>query len=51
MLDAGRLVSFVGFTEDEVKTLCEKYRMDFEQVKNGMMGIVWGNAIFIIRLQ
>ena len=33
MLDAGRLVSFVGFTEDEVKTLCEKYRMDFEQVK------------------
>ena len=31
--DAGRLAPFVGVTEDEVKTLCEKYRMDFEQVK------------------
>ena len=51
MLDAGRLVSFVGFTEDEVKTLCEKYRMDFEQVKKWYDGYCLGNAIFIIRLQ
>ena len=42
MLDAGRLVSFVGFTEDEVKTLCEKYRMDFEQVKKWYDGFTFG---------
>ena len=44
MLDAGRLVSFVGFTEDEVKTLCEKYRMDFEQVKKWYDGFVIGSV-------
>ena len=44
MLDAGRLVSFVGFTEDEVKTLCEKYRMDFEQVKKWYDGYCLGEC-------
>ena len=55
MLDAGRLVSFVGFTEDEVKTLCEKYRMDFEQVKKWYDGYCLGechiyNAIAVVNL-
>ena len=55
MLDAGRLVSFVGFTEDEVKTLCEKYRMDFEQVKKWYDGYCLGechiyNQIAVVNL-
>ena len=55
MLDAGRLVSFVGFTEDEVKTLCEKYRMDFEQVKKWYDGYCLGechiyNPIAVVNL-
>jgi len=55
MLDAGRLVSFVGFTEDEVKTLCEKYRMDFEQVKKWYDGYCLGechiyNPIAVVKL-
>ena len=55
MLDADRLVSFVGFTEDEVKTLCEKYRMDFEQVKKWYDGYCLGechiyNPIAVVNL-
>ncbi|NLZ68518.1 MAG: AAA family ATPase, partial [Spirochaetales bacterium] len=33
MLDPLYLSSFVGFTEDEVKPLCEKYSMDFNDIK------------------
>lgn len=33
MLDAGGLAEYIGFTEDEVKRLCLKYRQDFEKVK------------------
>lgn len=33
MTNAGPLASFVGFTEQEVKNLCDKYRMDFEECK------------------
>jgi hypothetical protein len=33
MLNPGRLAEFVGFTEDEVKYLCNKYRMDFDEMK------------------
>lgn len=33
MLNAGPLASFVGFTEEEVKTLCDRYQMDFETCK------------------
>ena len=29
MLDALQLAEYVGFTEEEVKPLCEKYGMDF----------------------
>lgn len=28
------LEEYVGFTEEEVKNLCEKYQMDFEETKN-----------------
>lgn len=33
MLDAGRLAPYIGFTENEVKTLCEKYKINFDKVK------------------
>lgn len=33
MIAASDLASFVGFTEQEVKTLCRKYHKDFEQIK------------------
>jgi hypothetical protein len=33
MLEPKRLEEYVGFTEDEVKELCEEYDMDFEEMK------------------
>jgi hypothetical protein len=33
MTDPGRLTQFIGFTEDEVKELCIKYQMDFDEAK------------------
>lgn len=33
MLDAKVLAPFIGFTEDEVRGLCEKYEQDFEKIK------------------
>lgn len=33
ILDAGELAEFVGFTSDEVKTLCDKYEMSYEECK------------------
>lgn len=34
MIDPGPLACYVGFTEQEVKKLCEQYGMDMEEVKN-----------------
>lgn len=33
MTDAGPLAEFVGFTEQEVRELCDTYQMDFEECK------------------
>lgn len=33
MLAPKRLAKYVGFTEEEVKTLCQKYDMDFHEIK------------------
>ena len=33
MTDANRLAEYVGFTETEVKDLCETFHMDFEEVR------------------
>lgn len=33
MLSPGRLASYIGFTEPEVKELCRKYSMDFKEMK------------------
>ncbi len=33
ILDPGRFAEFTGFTENEVRSLCGKYGMDFEEVR------------------
>ncbi|MCR5453607.1 MAG: ATP-binding protein [Bacteroidales bacterium] len=33
IIDAYELAEFTGFTEDEVKPLCQKYKMDFNECK------------------
>ena len=33
ILNPGKFAKYYGFTEDEVKTLCEKYHLDFETTK------------------
>ena len=34
MVNPGALAEYVGFTEEEVYSLCEKYNMDFQETKN-----------------
>lgn len=34
ILDAGELAEFIGFTSDEVKDLCKKYEVNFEECKS-----------------
>ena len=34
MLNAGQLVPYIGFTEEEVHELCDKYGRDYSQVKS-----------------
>ena len=33
MLEASNLAPYIGFTEEEVRDLCETYQKDFEKVK------------------
>lgn len=40
MLDAGTLASYIGFTEKEVKELCDKYGRDFEEVERWYNGYI-----------
>ena len=47
MTDARRLSEYVGFTEDEVKTLCETYEMDFEETKRWYDGYYLKNGMHI----
>ena len=41
MLDSYPITEFYGFTEDEVKKLCEEYKMDFESIR------AWYNGYLI----
>ena len=34
MLDAGELAPYIGFTEAEVQSLCQRYQQDYTKVKN-----------------
>ncbi len=43
MLYAGRLSPYIGFTEDEVRAICERYGRDFVQVEHWYDGYMLGN--------
>jgi len=47
MLFPAQFAEFVGFTEDEVKELCEKYNMDFEEMKRWYNGYRFDNYLNI----
>lgn len=40
MTNSGSLAEFVGFTESEVKSLCEKYSLDFNEVQRWYDGYI-----------
>ena len=43
MLNSDPIASYVGFTENEVHDLCDKYNQDFEEVKRWYDGYQLGN--------
>ena len=43
MINPAPLSQYIGFTEEEVKSLCEKHSMDFSSMKNWYDGYVFGN--------
>ncbi len=47
MIDPGPLAAYVGFTEQEVYTLCKEYEMDLEEVKNWYDGYSFEKGISI----
>ncbi|MCC8097208.1 MAG: ATP-binding protein [Eubacterium sp.] len=44
MLSPAKLAKYVGFTEDEVKTLCNEYNMDFETMQTWYDGYSFNRA-------
>ena len=47
MLNASILAPYIGFTEQEVKELCQKYDLDFDEVKRWYDGyLLAGNEIY-----
>lgn len=44
MIDPGPLAKYVGFTEQEVGQLCDRYCMDIQEVKNWYDGYSFENA-------
>ena len=44
MTNPGRLAEYVGFTENEVKELCRRYDMDFEETKRWYDGYSFENV-------
>ena len=47
MINPGPLARYVGFTEDEVRMLCEQYHMDMTEMKNWYDGYLFENKISI----
>lgn len=43
MINPGPLAEFVGFTEDEVWELCQRYQMDFQETKRWYDGYAFRN--------
>lgn len=44
MVESGKLAEYTGFTESEVKGLCHKYKMDFEETKEWYDGYRFRNV-------
>ena len=44
VLDPGEFALYTGFTEDEVKALCEHYSMDFQKAKEWYDGYSFGES-------
>ena len=44
MTDAGALAEFVGFTEPEVRALCDEYNMNFDECKTWYDGYYFGEV-------
>ncbi len=42
MIYAGPLAEYVGFTESEVKSLCDRYHMDMEEIREWYDGYHFG---------
>lgn len=47
MINPGPLASYVGFTEEEVFKLCERYGMDLEEVKSWYDGYSFGEGMSV----
>ena len=47
MIEPGPLATYVGFTEEEVRALCEKYGMDPEEIKNWYDGYSFDGRISV----
>lgn len=45
MLNAGPIASYVGFTEEEVKHLCERYDQDFDGLKSSIIEMLSGSVV------
>ncbi len=43
MIDAGELAPYIGFTENEVMSLCKAYKVDFDKVKCWYDGYLLGD--------
>lgn len=50
MLAAGPLAEYVGFTESEVRELCERYGRDFTEVKRWYDGYLLADQVRYIIL-
>ena len=47
MIDPGPLARYVGFTEEEVRKLCQRYQMDITEVKSWYDGYSFENGLSI----
>jgi len=47
MLDPGFLAEYVGFTKNEVYTLCQRYKMDFNEIRHWYDGYIFDNNCHI----
>lgn len=51
MINPGRMSQYIGFTENEVKDLCNRYNMDFDDAKRWYDGYILARDIHIYNPQ